>query len=865
LGSYAFLSCGLTSVIFEGGFHWNFYNNIFGDSDTFYNIATFAATNLSAWSGNEDYFIGHTLTQVGTSAPTINSGATASFAENATGTVYIATSDVSGATYSIGGTDAALFDISASTGIVTFKSPPNFEVPGDAGTNNVYNITVSASKDGLTSSAKAVAITVENVDDAPTDLIVTPINGGLSVAFTAGAGSPITGYKYRLDGAGNWIAAATSSSPIVITGLVKKEYTVSIRAVSNGVDGYESVESASATPRYLDFSVSGSVAIITGLGTYDLGTSSELTIPATVSDAAGTYSVKAIGTGAFSVSTSLTSITLPASLITIGLSAFTACAALTSITLPASLKEIGSGAFTACSALTSITLPASLTTMGSNAFARCGLTSVIFEGGYNAKLNSGAFGNGVSLNVVYSITTFTATNLSAWSDHLTHFTGHTLASASAAATTAATAKTFIDADGEITVPSSSTELSSTVTAAGITVSSSVTNIDDAVDTFLDTLLALATSDAERTKARNMAKQFEAAAFKEMKEEGKTVESASNVKQHLESFLAENPGTVTQAAIDLAEAMETAGTPIPVRYADIPIDSNGNATAPGEISLSPPSENNVVSIIAPHGMDISLNLTVPFDSLNVTFSIMRSAANLITAVIGGEYVSSITATTMDTPPITIPIPLASPVPAGIVFTVNTTKGSSFNLTILSVAFINITITPNSSIPCFAEGTRVLTQTGYKTMETLDDKTDRIVTADHRVIPFKLLKTKLSRTTERTAPYLIQPHAFGHNLPSAPIRLSAIHKISIGKGKWTSPEKAALTNPLVKQCEIGGPMKYYHIECANYLKDDIVTEGLVVESFGSKKATKGKTDIYKWSARLNAYTRVAPGSVSYSNVI
>ena len=159
----------------------------------------------------------------------------------------------------------------------------------------------------------------------------------------------------------------------------------------------------------------------------------------------------------------------------------------------------------------------------------------------------------------------------------------------------------------------------------------------------------------------------------------------------------------------------------------------------------------------------------------------------------------------------------------------------------------------TLPCFARGTRVLTQHGYKAIEMLEHN-DYIVTPDSRVIDFKLFKTTVATTTKHTAPYLIQPHAFGHNVPSAPLRLSATHKIQLAEGLWTSPEKAALTNSLVTQCEIGAPVTYYHIECANYLKDNIVTEGMIVESLGTTKATGGKSDIYAWNSRLNAYTRV-----------
>ena len=112
-------------------------------------------------------------------APSITSGATASFAENATGTVYTATAtdpDASATlTYSIAGTDAALFNINSSTGAVTFKSAPNFEAPADAGANNVYDITVSASDGSLSSDPKAVTITVTNVNEA----VITAISDNL--------------------------------------------------------------------------------------------------------------------------------------------------------------------------------------------------------------------------------------------------------------------------------------------------------------------------------------------------------------------------------------------------------------------------------------------------------------------------------------------------------------------------------------------------------------------------------------------------------------------------------------------------------------------------------------------------------------
>jgi hypothetical protein len=127
-------------------------------------------------------------------APSVISSGTTNFDENATGTVYTAagTDPDAGATFSwsLGGTDAALFDISAATGAVTFRAAPNFESPADAGGNNVYDITVTASDGTLSSTGRDVAITVTDVNEAPS---VSPYLGVTitNIAETAAAGREV--------------------------------------------------------------------------------------------------------------------------------------------------------------------------------------------------------------------------------------------------------------------------------------------------------------------------------------------------------------------------------------------------------------------------------------------------------------------------------------------------------------------------------------------------------------------------------------------------------------------------------------------------------------------------------------------------
>ena len=118
-------------------------------------------------------FSDQTISLTKNMAPIITSVISATTPENVTTStaVYtaIAADPDAGTTlaYSLsGGADAGLFNISATTGAVTFKASPNFEGPADAGANNVYDIVVQAS-DGSLTATKAVAITVINVNEVP--------------------------------------------------------------------------------------------------------------------------------------------------------------------------------------------------------------------------------------------------------------------------------------------------------------------------------------------------------------------------------------------------------------------------------------------------------------------------------------------------------------------------------------------------------------------------------------------------------------------------------------------------------------------------------------------------------------------------
>jgi hypothetical protein len=132
-----------------------------------------------------------TVVDLNDNAPVITSLATATVAENQTAAYDVNSTDadtVGGPTvYSIsGGADKSLFSINSSTGVVSFIAAPNFEVPGDGGGDNDYDIIVKAS-DGTNSTTQAVVITVTDVNDVAPQVnsaATANVNEGVSAAYT---------------------------------------------------------------------------------------------------------------------------------------------------------------------------------------------------------------------------------------------------------------------------------------------------------------------------------------------------------------------------------------------------------------------------------------------------------------------------------------------------------------------------------------------------------------------------------------------------------------------------------------------------------------------------------------------------------
>ena len=103
-----------------------------------------------------------------TTAPTFTSSASFSAAENITTAVTAATIRVSeSATVTISsGADRTLFNIARSetnTAIIKFNTSPNFEAPIDSGTNNIYDLTLTATDLAGKATTQSITLTVTNV------------------------------------------------------------------------------------------------------------------------------------------------------------------------------------------------------------------------------------------------------------------------------------------------------------------------------------------------------------------------------------------------------------------------------------------------------------------------------------------------------------------------------------------------------------------------------------------------------------------------------------------------------------------------------------------------------------------------------
>ena len=119
-------------------------------------------------------------------APEFRSGSRTSFTHRENGTSALYTyraTDPEGDdfTWEVGGTDGGDFEISEDGGVLTFKTPPDFENPGDLDDDNEYLVTVVV-RDGQSSMSELeVLVAVTDLNEGP-EIQETPTNADITVS-----------------------------------------------------------------------------------------------------------------------------------------------------------------------------------------------------------------------------------------------------------------------------------------------------------------------------------------------------------------------------------------------------------------------------------------------------------------------------------------------------------------------------------------------------------------------------------------------------------------------------------------------------------------------------------------------------------
>ncbi|WP_206668787.1 cadherin domain-containing protein [Lacisediminimonas profundi] len=255
-----------------------------------------------------------TINNVDEVSPTITSSTTATAINENSGAgqvVYTAiatdTADTSaGVTYSLSGTDAALFTINGSTGAVTLTGNPNYEAKSS------YSFNVVANDGVTTASQQAVTLTINNVDEvAPTiNLSLTEadsaaaINTGGTLEGGSGAFSPQTSTgsygRFTVDADGSWAYSANSANNEFVAG---QTYTdtftvtnvdgVTTLIVVNILGTNDAAALGSATVNLTEAATAAAISTSGSLSISDVD--SDATFEAQT-DVAGTYGTFSIGT-----------------------------------------------------------------------------------------------------------------------------------------------------------------------------------------------------------------------------------------------------------------------------------------------------------------------------------------------------------------------------------------------------------------------------------------------------------------------------------------------------------------------------------------------------------------------------------------
>ena len=174
----------------------DFENPSDANADNAY-IIEVIATDSAGNSASQLVTINVTDDPTDVTAPVISGASSISAQENATtaSTILETFTATGGGTlsWSLTGTDAADFSINSS-GELTFSSPPDFESPADANTDNSYNVTINVSNEA---GSDTLAVTVAVTDDTADNPIAPQISGPSTATFQENGTGAVATYTIQ--------------------------------------------------------------------------------------------------------------------------------------------------------------------------------------------------------------------------------------------------------------------------------------------------------------------------------------------------------------------------------------------------------------------------------------------------------------------------------------------------------------------------------------------------------------------------------------------------------------------------------------------------------------------------------------------
>ncbi|WP_143042800.1 Ig-like domain-containing protein [Cylindrospermopsis raciborskii] len=94
--------------------------------------------------------------------------------------------------YTLSGADATKFNFNTITRALSFKTPPNFEVPGSAAGTNAYSLTITATDVRGLNATQTVTVNVTGINEAPSFANATATFSTAENSTTVGTIAPAT-------------------------------------------------------------------------------------------------------------------------------------------------------------------------------------------------------------------------------------------------------------------------------------------------------------------------------------------------------------------------------------------------------------------------------------------------------------------------------------------------------------------------------------------------------------------------------------------------------------------------------------------------------------------------------------------------